>query len=394
MFRSLVYSEINKELIAEMHQLIVNSPKAALNEKDSMLFDLPIHYKIKPIDEVQYQKFVFRDTLFFDNIMQRYQPYRTLTFQTTINDKAWQFSISKSLYISDELIEKVAIATLILSLILLIGVYVFNSYFFSKIWKNFFNTVQVIKNYDISNKNEIVLPKSEIQEFALLNQGFMKMHTRIKQDYQNLKEFIENISHEIQTPLAIIKSKIDLMLQNENMDKTQLEQIQSIQNSAIRLSNLNKSLILLSRIDNNQFSEKVNVNVPEIIDIHLANFEDIIQSKEIFVQKNYKNTLVVSADAGLITIMILNLLKNAVYHNIPSGIIDITITSKELIIKNSGKELEIVEDDLFKRFTKSSNRKDSLGLGLAIVKKICDLYNFRIQYTYKESQHCISINFY
>jgi signal transduction histidine kinase len=394
MFRSLVYGEINRELTAEMHQLIINSPDTALNEKNSMFFDLPIHYKIEPIDKVQNQKFVFRDTLFFDNIMQRYQPYRTLTYQTVINDKAWQFSISKSLFISDELIEKVAIATLILSLILLIGVYVFNNYFFSKIWKNFFNTVQVIKNYDLSNKNDIVLPESEIQEFALLNQGFMKMHSRIKQDYQNLKEFIENISHEIQTPLAIIKSKIDLLLQNENMDKTQLEQIQSIQNSAIRLSNLNKSLILLSRIDNNQFPEKENVNISEIIDSHLSNFEDIILSKKIAIQKRYESSLVASADSDLINIMILNLLKNAIYHNLPSGIIDIFLTSKELIIKNSGKELEIVEDDIFKRFTKSSNRKDSLGLGLAIVKKICDLYNFRIQYIYKDNLHCITINFY
>ena len=219
------------------------------------------------------------------------------------------------------------------------------------------------------------------------------MHGRIKQDYQNLKEFIENISHEIQNPLAIIKSRIDLLQQNENLDKSQAELIQSIQSSTIRLSNLNKSLILLSKIDNNQFSEREEVDIAENINFHLENFEDIIQSKNISLDKNYKNPLVVRADSNLISIMLLNLLKNSIYHNFSSGTVEVMTESNTLIIKNSGKKLDINPEDLFKRFTKSSNKPDSLGLGLAIVKKICDYYNFSIQYTCQDNFHIITIIF-
>jgi signal transduction histidine kinase len=393
LFRSIVYKEINQELTADMHQLILHSPKNDRFGADSILFDLPIHYKIVPIKTISNPKFIFHDTLFFDNIMKHYQSYRMLTYQTDLNGNAVQISISKSLLISDELIEKVALATLLLSLLLLLGIYIFNNYFFSRIWGNFFKTVNVIKDYNISNKSEIELPESEIQEFDLLNQGLQKMHSRIKQDFQNLKEFIENISHEIQTPLAIIKSKVDLLQQSEKLDQSQFELIQSIQSSAIRLSNLNKSLILLSRIDNNQFPERIKVGINEIIETHLYNFEDIINSKNISLQKDFQNSLYILADADLISIMILNLLKNSIYHNLPSGTVKITVNSNSLSIKNSGKELDIMEEDIFKRFTKSSNKKDSLGLGLAIVKKICDFYHYQVFYSYHDYMHCITITF-
>ncbi|MEX0595770.1 MAG: HAMP domain-containing sensor histidine kinase, partial [Candidatus Paceibacterota bacterium] len=219
------------------------------------------------------------------------------------------------------------------------------------------------------------------------------MHERIKQDYKNLKEFIENISHEIQNPLAIIKSRIDLLQQNENLDKSQAELIQSIQSNTIRLSNLNKSLILLSKIDNNQFHIREKVEIVDNINLHLDNFEDFIQSKNISLHKDFKNNILIMADPSLISILLLNLLKNSIYHNLPSGTIEIITELDTLIIRNSGKELDINPEDMFKRFIKSSNKPDSIGLGLAIVKKICDYYNFTIHYTCQDNFHIIIIIF-
>jgi signal transduction histidine kinase len=283
--------------------------------------------------------------------------------------------------------------TLFLSVVLLLCIIAFNNFFFSSIWGNFFKTIDVIKDYNISDTKEIVLPESEIREFKLLNDGFEKMHQRIKQDYKNLKEFIENISHEIQTPLAIMKSKIDLLQQDESLTQSQIDQIQSINGSANRLSNLNKSMILLSKIDNNQFPVKEDVDIGEIVNFHLDNFEDIIQSKQISLKKDYTATLLVKADPNLISIMLLNLLKNSVYHNYPGGIVEVVVELESLIIRNSGNKLDIHEEDIFKRFVKSSSRPDSLGLGLAIVKKICDYYHFQIQYSYEDNIHIFTIIF-
>lgn len=392
-FRFMINREVKRELFTEMHQVLLHPPRSNIIGIDSIVFDLPVHYQIIPINKIQNPRFVYSDSLLFDNISGRYQNYRTIRYETKLAGKPVLISISKSLMVSDELVEYVAFVTLALSLILLLFIIGSNNYFFSRIWGNFFETIDIIKDYSISDTDKITFAESEITEFNQLNHVFEKMHERIKQDYQNLKEFIENISHEIQNPLAIIKSRVDLLQQNENLDKSQADLLQSIQGSAIRLSNLNKSLILLSKIDNNQFPDKEEIGIVENINYHLDNFEDIIQSKNITLNKKYKEQIIVLADPALISIMLLNLLKNAIYHNLPSGTIEIMTESKSLTIKNTGQKLDINPEDLFKRFTKSSNKPDSLGLGLAIVKKICDYYNFSIQYICKDNFHVIAIIF-
>ena len=392
-FRYMVNREVRRELIIEMHQVIQRPPQNAFIGIDSVVFDLPVRYQIVPINEIKKAGFEFSDTLFFDNVMSIYQPFRIINYETAIYGKPVRISISKSLLISDELIEYVAFVTLFLSVVLLLCIIVFNNYFFSSIWGNFFKTIKVIKDYNISDTKEIVLPESEIKEFKLLNDGFEKMHQRIKQDYKNLKEFIENISHEIQTPLAIMKTKIDLLQQDESLNQFQIDLIQSVSGSASRLSTLNKSMILLSKIDNNQFSIKENVDIVEVVNFHLVNFEDIIQAKQISLNKVFTTSLVVLADSNLVSIMLLNLLKNSIYHNYQNGMVEVVVESNSLIIKNSGNKLDIKKEDIFKRFVKSSARPDSLGLGLAIVKKICDYYQFQVHYTYRDNIHMVTINF-
>jgi signal transduction histidine kinase len=118
-----------------------------------------------------------------------------------------------------------------------------------------------------------------------------------------------------------------------------------------------------------------------------------MQSKNITLKKDYRDQINIMADSSLINILLLNLLKNSIYHNLPSGKIEIVTESDTLMIRNTGKKLDINPEDLFKRFTKSSNKPESLGLGLAIVKKICDYYNFNIQYTSQDNNHIIYIRF-
>ena len=393
-FRYMMNLQVKRELINEMHQVIMHPPRNYSIKNDSAAFYLRTHYQILPIKEILKPNFEFRDTLWFDNIMEQYQSYRVLRYETNMDGKPVRISLSKSLLDSDKLIEYVTFIILLLSLLLLICLIAFNNYFFLRLWGNFFKTIDVIKDYNISDAKEINLPESDISEFNLLNQVFDKMHKRIKQDYQNLKEFIENISHEIQNPLAIIKTKVDLLQQNENIDRSQTELIESIQGNAIRLSNLNKSLILLAKIDNNQFPEKEKVDIVESINFHLDNFEEIIHSKNISLHKDYKNPIYIWADSNLISIMLLNLLKNSIYHNHYLGTIEVITETDSLILRNTGGKPDISQEDLFKRFTKSSNRSDSLGLGLAIVKKICDYYHFKIQYSYQSDIHVIAINFF
>ncbi len=392
-FRYMMHREVRNELFAEMNELIIHPPQSTIKRSDTVTYDLPVRYRIVPINKIQKPVYIFTDTLLYDNTQSSYQLFRMISYETLIGGKPVSISISKSLLPAEKLVEYVAFVTLALSLILLLIIIVTNNFFFTRIWGSFFSTIDVIKDYDITETSSIKFKESEITEFNQLNRVFEKMNERIKKDYQNLKEFIENVSHEIQNPLAIIKSRVDLLQQSENLDKTQTELIQSIQNSTSRMSNLNRSLILLSKIDNNQFQIREEVGILEIISLHLSNFEDIIQSKNISLQTDFRNQILIKADPSLISILLLNLLKNSIFHNVPSGTIEIICNSKTLVIRNTGKKLDLNPEDLFNRFTKSSNKPDSLGLGLSIVKKICDYYNFTVQYSAQENYHTVSITF-
>jgi signal transduction histidine kinase len=368
------------------------SPDINIAGNDTTISNSLINYSILPIKNIQNPKFVLSDTMLYDNITESYQPYRILRYETILKNSPVRILVSRSLVFSYSLIEYVVLGTLLLSLILLACFVFLNNFLFSRIWGSFFNTINIIKDYNIKT-DEIHFSESEITEFNMLNNVFETMHRRIRMDYKNLKEFIENISHEIQNPLAIINSRIELLQQNSNIDSIQAELIRSIQGSAIRLSNLSKSLILLSKIDNNQFPEREVVDVESLVNLHVENFQDMIRSKNISLNKNFNNPVRILADPNLISILLLNLLKNSVFHNIPSGFIEIMAEDKTLTITNSGKKLDIDKEDLFKRFTKSSTRSDSLGLGLSIVKKICDYYQYKIQYTYQNDLHMVSITF-
>jgi signal transduction histidine kinase len=392
-FRLMINREVRRELINDMHQFLMHPPPGQEYGTDTVKVHFPSRYEVIPIKTLKNTGFVFSDTLLYDNLMHHYQSYRIISIETRLNQKPVRISISKSMLISNELVAYVAFITLILSVFLLVCLVLFNNFFLSRIWRSFFNTLTVIKDFSITDKKDLNLPETEIAEFGLLNQVLEKMHGRIRKDYDNLEEFIENVSHEIQTPLAIISSKADLLLQDEKMGPDDLRQIQSIRNNVARLSNLNRSLILLAKIDNHQFPAREKVEITHVINFHLENFDDVLIAKKIYPHCAYKNPIHVMADPGLINIMLLNLLKNAIYHNLHAGKLDVTVDEKVLTIRNSGKNPEMEGEELFKRFVKTSERPDSLGLGLSITKKICDYYNFSISYTFTEGLHCISIGF-
>lgn len=392
-FRFMINREVRRELVNDMHQFLMHPPQGPDYGTDTVVVTFPSRYEVVPIPAVRNPMFTFSDTLLYDNLMKYFQSYRIIHLETVIHEKPVRISISKSLLISNELVAYVAIITLILSVFLLVCLILFNNFFLSRIWGSFFETISMIKDFNIADKKNLTFPETEIAEFARLNKVIETMHGRIRKDYSNLKEFIENVSHEIQTPLAIISSKVDVLLQDEQLSEADLKQVQSIQNNVIRLSNLNKSLILLSKIDNDQFPARETVEITQVIDFHAENFEEILKARDIVLTREYKNPLPVSADPNLISIMLLNLLKNSIYHNLPSGRVEVVVENRTLLIRNTGKPPEIEGEELFRRFVTASGRADSLGLGLAIAKKICDYYQYSISYAYKDDFHCISIGF-
>jgi len=275
----------------------------------------------------------------------------------------------------------------------MITVYFVNTHVMRKAWMPFYENLQIVKNFSVEESKPIVLEKSSIDEFEELNNSLTRLTDKIISDFNNLKEFTENASHEMQTPLAIMQSKSEMLLQSENLDPEHVQHIRAIYTSVQRLSKLNKTLLLLSKIENKQFTEKESISVNEVIEKHLEIYEDFIEDKKISLNMKSSMEVKINANPLLFDMVISNLISNAIKHNVKGGNITISTTNLFVSVSNSGARPKLDSSSLFERFKKESSSSNSFGLGLAIVKKVCDNYGWKIMHSYAEEQHNISIYF-
>jgi signal transduction histidine kinase len=250
-----------------------------------------------------------------------------------------------------------------------------------------------IKNFSITDKEPIQFTISKVKEFNKINHFLLDMTSKIISDYQLLKEFTENTSHEFQTPIAIIQGKLENMLEENNLSQSQMNSLIEIQSTLSRLSKMTTSLSLLTKIDNHEFNNTEKLNLSEILGALLKEYEELLILKKITLSMDLAKDIEISGDRVLVQIMLTNLITNAIRHNIESGKINLTLSSNTFVIWNSGLPTDVNPLDLFNRFEKLNQHINSLGLGLSIVKKIVENYNYNISYQVEEDRHILTLKF-
>lgn len=320
-------------------------------------------------------------------------PYLILEFSTIKNRKNYKVTIFQGWTNHTALLHRITFILIIFFILLILLLYGIPSGITKKIWHPFYTTLSTLKNYHLAQVEPVNLPPTKIKEFKELNEAIITLTDRVRKDYLNLKEFTENASHEIQTPLAIIKSKIELFLQEEHLSQEQLNLLQDINDSASRLSKLNQSLLLLTKIENRQFEISKNISINKVIEKQLTELNELIEMRHINIERHYSQDKIININPALADILIRNLLKNAIRYCSEPFKIDIALTDSELTIANTGKQLNIPPEKLFERFIRDKTKTEAIGLGLAIVKKICDIYGFRASYSYEKNSHTFKIIF-
>lgn len=260
-----------------------------------------------------------------------------------------------------------------------------------KILKPFDHAMNEILNFNLKEGNVLNLMETSVNEFKTLNNFLKKMVKQSKKEYILLKEFTENTSHELQTPLASMKAKIELLMEGR-VTEQQMLTLFSMDNEIDRLSSLNKSLILLANLEHFEKQELATTNLSEMIGERLFYFEDLFEMQGIEVTTKIEENVMVNVDKNLLLVVINNLINNANRHNIEKGNIKIILTSSELIIANTGDKPTSPTSELFERFKKGNPKQNSIGIGLALVKKILEIYNFQILYDFTDNYHIIKIN--
>ena len=335
-----------------------------------------------------------RDTLMYDHDLGTFASSRHLFAEnTSIRHKGYTINIYKPLRDSEKLLAEIVIYLALIFISLLLLLVVVNYFITRRVWIPFYRTLHHLSKYEIDQSTPFEKVRTDIYEFELLNQAIEKMSKKIRLDYLNLKEFNENAAHELQTPLAIIKSKLELLVQKENLDENQLQLISAVFEATTRMSKLNQGLLLISTIENNQFIHTEDINLALLLDKTLAHFEEMIDHREIKISKNYKQPVLLKMNPVLAEIFITNLISNAIRHNIRAGFIDVVVEQGKFAIANTGQIMKTDPHDLFERFRKSDNHPDSVGLGLSIVQKIASLYKMKVEYLYHEGFHTLNISF-
>lgn len=240
---------------------------------------------------------------------------------------------------------------------------------------------------------ELDLPNTSTNEFRQLNRFVNEMTHKARRDYLSVKEFSENASHEIQTPLSIAQGKLELLQEMPGLTMEQSELIQAAQYSLLKLSKLSEALLLLTKIDNKEFAAQEEVDFSRIVQCCLCNFAEISGLKGLEFTSEVEEKVLLYMDATLADILVVNLVKNAIRHNIPEGWIHVKLTKNQLCVENTGHPPKVPTQQLFERFQKNHQTDGSLGLGLSIVKKICDINQFTVSYTYLDAIHQICVKF-
>lgn len=258
--------------------------------------------------------------------------------------------------------------------------------------KPFRQAMQAIRQFNIQQKKPLQLAATSTSEFKELNSFLEVMTEKAIADYAAVKEFSENASHELQTPLAVIQSKIELMTETD-INGNQAELLADMQNAIDKLARINRSLTLLTRLDNHEFSTDEDLRFCRVAREAIASFNERMALKNLQVQTQLDKSVFIKIHPALAEILVNNLLTNAIRHNIENGAVNITLTQQYLSVSNTGLPPEIPTEELFQRFKKSNQSADSIGLGLAIVKQICTVSDFCVNYHFEDGWHTVTVRF-
>ena len=358
-------------------------PNSGSNNSDS----------ITAVDE-EYAKtaphMVFYDEMVYIPEKEETEPARVL--KTIYNDAQglyYELTVATPTFERADLLETVAYHIVTLYVVLMLTIFVVVSLVYYYNMRPLYRLLQWFDEYRPGVGKVDVPVDSSVVEFRKLIDAAQQAVNRAEYYFEQQKQFIGNASHELQTPLAVLGTRIEWLVNNTSPTEKQMEELMKMQRSLSRLVRLNKTLLLLSKIENGQFPDSAEVDAASLLRDNAELYGDIYEERGIGCSLNLPEQLLVRMNDVLASTLITNLLKNAFVHNVQGGAVEVTVTDGVLVVANSGAE-PLDAERIFERFYHKGN-PDSTGLGLSLVSSICRYYNMSLEYEYREGMHCFSV---
>tara|TARA_R110002012_G_scaffold86322_2_gene214501 strand:+ start:6615 stop:7913 length:1299 start_codon:yes stop_codon:yes gene_type:complete len=347
---------------------------------------------ITPITEIGVSRDSIYEVTKYNEYESEWDRFRGLQTVIYIDKKPYLLNIETNVEEAYETIFAIGLVTVLLYGILVFGFIRLNRKISQSVWKPFENTLATLKSFDLSTGKEVTFEPTDIEEFESLNRTIAKLISENVSVYNQQKAFVANSSHELQTPIALLKSKLEMLFQNERLSVDQSELVNAIQIPLARLTRVNKNLLLLARIDTSNFSDVSEIDFEEKVEKSQELLQDYIAEKKLHLQKNARGECIFQCSKFLAETLVNNLLSNAIRHTSENGKVSIEWDESGFSFRNSGKEA-LNRDLLFKRFSISTTETTNSGLGLAIVKEICKQNRWEIRYDFLDHFHIFSVRF-
>src|SRR5690554_4296959 len=348
------------------------------------IYELPL--------EAAIQEFSVRDTLAWHDQLEQMERQLKGSRSYLINGKHYYLSTYNIVIETGDITETVVQSMAAIFLLLLIFIAILGRLISKKILSPFHQSLEKIRSFTIQDNEPLIFAPSKTEEFVKLNDFLHKMSIQLLKDYRVMKEFSENISHEIQTPVSVVRGKLELLLDSPIDDKQALL-IESAHQANEKITRIVGSLAVLARLENQEFAFSEEIDFSSKVNQSIKDFEELIAIKSISMEKNIQPGVLINIHPNMAEMLLQNLLSNAIKHNVKDGMIFIRLGPNMLEVVNSGQEPQEDVDNFFQRFKKGNGNHDSIGLGLSIVKQICIVNGFEIDYSYRQPHHWVQISF-
>ena len=338
---------------------------------------------VRTRDRIRYQ-----DTMVYIVEKKETEPARILT--TIFRNDAGQYyelSVSTPTIEKQDLRESIFYLLIGLFVILLVTILIINIWVFYRSMKPFYVLLHWLGDYRLGQTHKPLYNPTHTSELQKLNDTVIRFAQHSQEVFQQQKQFIGNASHEIQTPLAVCRNRLEILMEDETLTEQQLGEIIKTYETLEYVSKLNKSLLLLSKIDNHQYSETSKVCLNDVLHSLIPDFEEVYAFKEVSLSLEENARLCADMNEVLATVLMTNLLKNAFVHNVEDGSIRITINRDSICFSNTGTLVAMDEKRVFERFYQGNKKEGSTGLGLAIANAVCRQFKLELKYVFKDGMH-------
>lgn len=374
------------------------------SEQQEVVEYVATYHKLPPFQDTR-QQWITYSAVTNDSVKNEFDTYskyiprahenkwiRRLTFTIRVENGWYRIEVNRSEAETEDLLNLIIMLTLGMIGLILVFNFFINRLLVNKLWQPFYDTIGGIKKYYMTFDKPMQLPKENIDEINVLNESLNEMTARIYREYQALKSFTENASHEMQTPLAVIRGKLELLLQSDSLGELELKHLSSIEEAAQKLARLHQSLLLLTKIENRQFNKNEKVDLEALVRKRTGELMELFLTKQLSVETNLSPASV-SMNPHLSDILVGNLLTNALRYTPNHGTVLITLDESHLAVSNTATGESLDREKVFRRFYKATDGQEGTGLGLAIIKEIAALEQFDTDYRFAKGMHVFTVYF-